>query len=216
MHYCTAVRSAMRGNSIRLYTATSGCPGGSRALGLTAPTDDFYSGARGRSMGLYKDESTAAAVACSMPPAATEVFGLVIKPMELFERDPDVVIVSADPRTVMRIVQGYTWSYGQPEGMFMTGNQAVCVECTMIPLETGSINVSSLCSGTRYTTGWKDTDLMAGIPFSRFYGTVEGIEGTVNAVEPDHRKREIEACLSETGLLNIEVEYGSTYYKKSR
>ena len=215
-HYCTAVKCAMRGHSLKLNPKTFGCIGGIRALGLTPPTDEYFSGKRGMSLGLYKDEAVASSVAHSLQRISQPVYGVIIKPLESFEADPDVVLIAAEPRTIMRVVQGYTWNYGIPEGMSMTGNQAVCVECTVTPIKTGSINVSMLCSGTRYTTGWEDNESLIGIPFSRLYGTVEGIEGTVNAVEPDERKRKIETILKESKLLEIEVEYGKTYYKKNK
>ena len=42
---------------------------------------------------------------------------------------------------------------------------------------------------------------------------IAGLKGTVNAVEEDQRKREIEAGLSKTESLDFEINYGKTYYK---
>jgi uncharacterized protein (DUF169 family) len=216
LRYCVAVKSAMAGHSIKLSRQTGGCVGSNRALGLMDPPHRFFNGTNGREMGLYADEATAASVATSVPICSPDTFGVVIKPLELFEVDPDVVLIVAFPRTMMRILQGYTYHFGLAEGMHMSGNQAVCVECTVTPMQTGSMNISMLCSGTRHSARWQDTECMAGISFGKFYGTVKGIENTVNAVEPDDRKRTIEGALGPSKNLEIEIEYGKTYYKKKK
>jgi len=216
MGYCVAVKCAMEGHSIKIDRSTSGCPGGGRALGLAPPPEDYLNGGHGVRMGLFRNAEVAAGVARSIPIGAPGTYGVIVKPLLLFEADPDAVLIVADSRTIMRVLQGYTYSYGLPHGMHMSGNQAVCVECTVTPMRTGSVNVSMMCSGTRHNAKWKDHESMIGIPFDRFFGTVAGIEATVNAVEPDERKRRIEEALKEANLLETEVEYGKMYYVRKK
>lgn len=206
----------MAGKSIKQVEATSGCKGSKRALGLVEPTPQFFNGKHGHSMGLFTSEAVASQVASSIPLYQPGTYGVIIKPVDLFESDPDVVLLVASPRTMMRILQGYTCQFGLPEGMHMSGNQAVCVECTVTPHKNNSINVSMLCSGTRYSARWQDSECMAGIVFSRFIETVRGIEKTVNAVEPDSRKQVIESSLAPSDLLDIQIEYGKTYYHQAK
>lgn len=213
LHYCVAVKSAMAGHSLKLTRETAGCPGGSRALGLAEPPAQFFDGTNGRKMGLYKNETTAAGVAAAVPICPPSAYGVIIKPLEFFEHDPDVVLIAAVPRTIMRVLQGYTYNFGLPSGMHMSGNQAVCVECTATPFKTHGINVSMMCSGTRFRAGWKNTEAMVGLAFEKLAGTVKGIEYTVNPVESDQRKKQIAANLGKANKLDIEVEYGRTYYQ---
>lgn len=216
MHYCVAVKSAMAGHSIKLTKQTAGCDGGNRALGLVQPSLQFFDGTDGCKMGLYKSKMIAANVATSVPICTPDTYGIVVKPLELFEDIPDVVLIVALPRIMMRILQGYTYNFGLAEGMHMSGNRAVCVECTVTPINTNSINVSMLCSGTRYNAAWKDIECMVGISFEKFYGTVQGIENTVNPVESDECKKKIEDNLRHSNNLKIEVEYGKTYYQNRK
>jgi hypothetical protein len=77
---------------------------------------------------------------------------------------------------------------------------------------TEDINVSLFCSGTRFLAGWKDYEVVVGIPYSRLETVVEGIRMTVNAVEPDERKTEIADKLERLGYNRDEIVLGDTYY----
>lgn len=213
MAYCVAVKAATKGHAIKLTRTTGGCAGSNRALGLTACNTDFMTGISGCNLGLYKDTIVAASVACDEPRCEDKTYGVIIKPLDMYEKDPDVVLIFANTRESMRIMQGYTFINGLAKYLNMSGNQAVCVEATVAPLKTQDINVSLLCSGTRYRAKWSEGEVLTGIPFGMVQDIIEGLKGTVNAVEEDHRKQEIEVGLLKTGSLDFEINYGKTYYK---
>ena len=96
--------------------------------------------------------------------------------------------------------------------MSITGNQAVCVECTAYPLLTKDMNLSTLCSGTRYKAQWKDEEAGVGIPYEKFEGTVQGILDTVNGTEMDARKVEIKEALEALGCQSDSITMQSAYY----
>lgn len=210
--YCVSVKSAMHGASLKFTALTSGCMGSTRALGLEKPGDDFLDGTEGVMLGLFADKELAGEVARKMAINDTLIYGVIVKPLELFETAPDVVLMVTDTRNLMRIIQGYTHTYGMQARFNMTGNQAVCVESTVYPMQTGRINVSMFCSGTRHLSKWKNTEAMAGIPFDKFAGVIEGVRQTVNAVEMNDRKRVIEAKLRESGFCDMPIIYDRTYY----
>ena len=163
-------------------------------------------------LGLYLNKSVAKRVAKKMSIINTLIFGVIVKPLELFEKDPDIVLIVSDTKNIMRIIQGYTYMHGMQPHFNMTGNQAVCVECTMYPMQTGRINISMFCSGTRYLAKWKNTEAMAGIPFKKFSSVIEGVRQTVNAVEMNERKHVIEEKLQESGFFDMKIIYDRTYY----
>lgn len=209
--YCVAVKSATLGYSLKFTAKMSGCGGSTRALGLCPPTKGYYDGSEGCKLGLYNDLETAAGVSGKMKLCEAGTYGVIIKPLEEFELEPDVVLTVCDTKTAMRMVQGYTYFYGMQNNFCMTGNQAVCVEGTSTPLLTDSINVSMFCSGTRYLAGWKDTEVVVGIVYRKFKTVVDGILKTVNAVEPDDRKVVIQQNLSAIGY-ESEITFGNAYY----
>jgi uncharacterized protein (DUF169 family) len=210
--YCVAVKSATLGHAIKFKKDESGCGGSTRALGLTRPTEDFLNGKSGCSLGLYSDEKISAQVAKSMKRCEEDAYGVIVKPLERFEEEPDVVLIVTNTRNCMRVIQGYTYFYGLQEKFCMTGNQAVCVEATAVPIVTEEMNISMFCSGTRFLAGWKDYEVVIGIPFYKFSRTVEGIRLTVNAVESDERKIVIADGLRQLGYNKEEIILGDTYY----
>ena len=210
--YCVAVKAASLGHAVKFTSEFSGCGGSTRTLGLKEPEADYYSGESGQKLGLYSSVKLAAEAAEKMKICPNKIYGVVVKPIENFETEPDVVLVIADSRTCMRVVQGYTYYYGLPENISLSGNQAVCVEATVIPHLTGKINVSLLCSGTRYLAKWDVSEMMVGIPGKIFHQTVEGVLSTVNAVEPDDRKRELKEQLKALGISVERIQEGEAYY----
>lgn len=210
--YCVAVKSATLGHCVKFTASMSGCGGSTRALGLVPPSSGFLNGSEGCRLGLYSTPEIAADVSQKMRLCRTGTYGVVVKPAQLMERPPDVVLVICNTKSAMRIIQGYTYFYGMQDRFCMTGNQAICVEGTAIPIVTGKINVSLFCSGTRYLAGWKDTEVVVGIPFGKLEKTIEGIRLTVNAVEPDNRKMVIREKLNLLGYPETEIVLGDTYY----
>ncbi|MBN2897835.1 MAG: DUF169 domain-containing protein [Clostridia bacterium] len=212
MPYCVAVKSAMEGHSVKIDCIASSCPGGSRALGLTPATSDYYNGSIGVAMGLYKNESIASNVATSVLSGKPDTYGVHIKPLELFADEPDIVLIALNAKNAMRLLQGYTYRFGVAKNISCSGSQSVCVECTMSPYSNGDINISMLGSSTRHHAAWKEEELMVGINYKVFEAIVDGVEKTVNAVESDVDKARIEKSLKATKTLEIDVEYGKTYY----
>jgi len=214
MYYCQAVHAACAGNKIKLTRATSGCAGSSRALGFTPAKDDYYSGEASMALGLYKNLETSKSVALQIDILRSELYGVVVMPLEYFEDGPDTVMMFANTREAMRVLQGYTAVYGYNNHYYMCGNQAVCVEATTYPYINNRLNVSMLCAGTRHRAGWRDDEVAIGLPYSQFEGLVEGLQVTVNAIERNPRKHKIETQLKQEGLFDMDIRYGRTYFLK--
>ncbi len=211
--YCVAVKAAMSGRPIKLSRDYSGCRGGSRALGFEIPVPEFITGELYHGFGLYKDQTISKQVATRMIFCQKPCYGVMIQPLEHYQNDPpDVVILTVDSLNAMRMVQGYTWAYGSGTAFRMTGNQALCVECTSLPFESDQMNMSMLCSGTRYLAGWQSNDIAIGLPYQRFSETVTGLLQTANAVETDSAKHRIQQHLINAGCEDPGFDLGRTYY----
>ena len=84
----------------------------------------------------------------------------------------------------MRLLQGYGFEHGVLKHCSISGNQAFCSELTAEPFTNGTINVSMLCSGTRFWCGWNKDEMGIGMPYSIFEKVVDGVCSTMNATEP--------------------------------
>jgi len=211
--YCVAVKAAMSGKCVKLSGEFCGCNGSSRALGFEPPPEDFTNGKRFQSLGLYKDLETSKQVANGMIACRKPSYGIMAQPLGKYRKGhPDVVIIMTDARNAMRLLQGYTYSYGSQPVFKMTGNQAICVEFTSHPLEADQMNLSMLCSGTRYLAKWKPGEIAVGFPYHKFVATVEGLLETVNAVELDPAKQRIQENLISQGFPHPNFRLGYTYY----
>ena len=215
MYYCQAVAAAGFGNPVKLTREVSGCGGSSRALGFVPPADAYYTGESGCALGLYENQDVAKKVAMKASVLHRPLYGIAVMPLENFETAPDAVLIVCNTREAMRLAQGYTCTYGLCDNFCISGNQAVCVECTAYPLTKDCMNISMFCAGTRFNAHWKDGEILAGLPYTKFGGLVKGLENTVNAIERNPRKAKIERQLKNAGLPPMEIRYGSTYFLKN-
>lgn len=210
MTYCTMVIKAMDGQSVRANFDNFGCFGGARALGIVDPDELYTSGRYFATCGLYQDLATAKDVASRMSICKHRAYGVEIRPVEEFDVAPDVVLIVANPRCIMRLVQGYTYCFGTHSDHKMIGNQAICAECTACPYETNDINVSLLCSGPR-TAGMHDDELGLGIPFNRFLQLADGLCKTINPVEFNPIKKQIQENFDQNGIEDVPIVYNVHY-----
>lgn len=111
----------------------------------------------------------------------------------------------------MRIIQGYAYFYGMPKAIRMIGNQALCLESTARPYVAKDMNVSMLCIGTRHRAGWKDDEMAIGIPREQISNVIEGLLATLNQMESDCNKKNIEEKLKEKNI-SFDIRYGCNYY----
>ena len=55
-----------------------------------------------------------------------------------------------------------------------------------------------LCIGTRHRAGWKDDEMAIGIPIEQFEDVVLGLINTLNLMENDANKKNIEDKLKDS------------------
>lgn len=216
MNYCVMVKLAANGTGFKATGADLACVAGGRALGLIEIDDLHRSGQNGRNLGLYADLSTAKSVRDRMTYCTHRAYGVVIKPLEDFRDQPDVVLMVTSPYNAMRLVQGYSYHHGLHATFQMTGNQAICSESTALPYLTNDINVSLLCIGTRHRAGWQDNELAVGFAFSHLQTVTQGVMDTINIMDSDEKKMGIERKLRENGITEPVVRYHCNYYMNSK
>lgn len=193
--YCRVVQKATEGESLKLSIDNFGCPASAVALGLIENDEYSASGQKHANMGVYCDLETSKEINDDMVYCKEPSYGIAVETIEDWHSDPDIVLMITTPFNAMRILQGNAYYNGQLKEVKMTGMQALCQEGTSYPYETGHINLSMMCSGTRYVARWKDEELCVGIPFDKFESMIDGLEKTLNPMELIEKKRVIEKKL---------------------
>jgi len=206
--YCTMIKLTTRGNSFKTDVGKSLCPGAIRALGLEPPDSLARSGKRYYGLGMYDSLAIARNVFTAATVLEHQVFGLQTQPLDEWEDLPDVVLLIANPGQAMRIVQGYTYHFGLCPNIRLSGNQGICLELTARPFATNDLNLSLLCSNTRFSAKWRDSELGIGIPFNKLELVVDGLLRTIDPSETDRAKAEI----AQRGVL-LNVTLGNCYYR---
>lgn len=195
LHYCSAVRTASEGSSLKMAMADMGCDTAPRTLGLEPGFMDDAFIESYVTAGLYHDVEQAREILTTVE-TLEGVYGLALGPLEVFEdTHPDVVIISSTPYAAMRVTQAATFS-GTTVRSNNIGMHGVCSECTAAPLTTGRACTSLLCSGTRHIAGWNDDRVSTGIPAELLPGIVSALMSTLETYETDERKSEMRSSCS--------------------
>jgi uncharacterized protein (DUF169 family) len=213
--YCTAVANAGRGRAYKLDLKHDRCAASAVALGLKPVEDYRLSGQMHLDLKVYKDLAVSHGVAADMVYCQEQNAGVAVAPLGESSADPDLVLVVANAKAAMRILQGYAYHYGQLKNIKMAGMCAMCQECTSYPLVYDQINVSMLCSGTRCVGRWDENELAVGIPAHFLPEVIDGIWQTVQPMESAKNKELIIKRLKGAGIKEPELDFKHTYYSYS-
>lgn len=211
LSYCMMVKVASSGKSIKVRDEHFWCSSSARAFGFKEVDEIIKSGIEYYSYGLYNELGNARKVIEEMVYLDHSIYGIELRPIEEFEDKPHMVIIISQPYNIMRIVQGYSYKYGYSKNIRFVGNQGLCSELTTRPYINNDINISLLCSNTRYSCKWRDDEMGIGIPYTLFEDIMDGVINTMNHVEPDYRK-EIIREKSNKDKLELDIKFGKNYY----
>jgi len=156
LRFCEmARRSAVYGESFVFSVEELTCTSAELALGFTEPS--------------YGE------VYPRIKPAKTKLVS--VSPLEKTEKKPDVVVIVANPRKIMRVSTILAQLHEkQPVEAKFKGEFAVCGECTAIPYMEKKVNLSLLCNGARMFSGYRDDEVVMGFPLDDFVRVAEGTE----------------------------------------
>lgn len=203
INYCMMVKSATLGHAVKADASNHRCTAAARALGLALPDEFHRSGRRGQAIRLYHDLGTAKYTRDRQTLCDHKAYGVMVKPLSQYadsEEPPHMVLIITSPYYAMRLIQGYTYYYGIQTNFKMSGLQAICSESTAYPYMSNSINLSTLCGGTRLYCKWSDSELAVSIPYSKFPLSVEGLLRTMDLQDSNEKKAVARQKLKDNGM----------------
>lgn len=189
--HCQSLMRARKGEMLCLPAEKNSCPVGSSALGESPLPEKVKSGEFHHNMGMY-DTDQAAASTISIRPSlpAGSTIATVVSPLSKAKVKPDVVVVVGIPEQLFWIIPAaQTFDKGGRVTVEMAAVQASCVDVTVIPIEKDHVNISLGCFGCRKTSEISPEEMMVGIPWSKFEGTVKAIEKMAQGPIPKSRQK---------------------------
>ncbi len=101
------------------------------------------------------------------PLGSEKVFkSIIIEPYK--GQECDVILIVTNPERIMRIANAYFQIFKKELVARFSGESAVCGEATMDVYESGEPNVTFLCNGARRYGGYKNDEVVIGIPYKIF------------------------------------------------
>lgn len=171
---CGFISKAGKGRKFKVTKENFGCSGGPTQTGMSVASEGFKSGQIHKYSGLYSDLAIARNISDSLMRIPQKIYGLEIMPLSEMD-DADVVVVIGFAESIMKLVQGYTYSYGVPQNYISVGNAAACSDMVSKPFMKNDINLSFMCCGARTSTLSDHGELGMGIPMNKFYGIADGV-----------------------------------------
>lgn len=119
-----------------------------------------------------------------------DIYGVIIGPLSLME-DADVVVIAGYGETIMRLIQGYAYKFGDPKNLSFFGCQAMCADVVSKPYANNDINITLFCRGARAYGRFDKGEIAVGLPINMFDSLADGIVKTVNPVNNPKEKETI-------------------------
>ncbi|MBN2794274.1 MAG: DUF169 domain-containing protein [Clostridia bacterium] len=191
MYYCYYVKLASKGKGYKGTLAEMACETSTKVLGLTPYYSDDEGPKGWHDIQIFSSFNLSKEKHAQLKPASSDHYGIAVGPLESYDHSPDILILLLNPYQVMRFMQGYHYHYPEGLNVKMSGQCGVCYESTMYPYEENVVNISALCSGTRFICKWAEDTMMVSLPFNMANQILEGIIKTANPCENDTYKSKI-------------------------
>lgn len=205
---CFHARQAMEGKVFKFTASQVFCDYGRYALGLTKPDTTIVEGRSFEYCGLTETTAIGKNIVASMKYIDHIAYGVTMGPLDEME-DADIVIIVDYAETIMRVMQGYAYKYGDAKQLSFFGNQAMCADLISKPFSNHDINISLMCRGARAYGRFEKGELGVSVPIALFDNLVDGIVKTFTPVANRKEKQRVIDAIAPDDVLHqsIDLEY---------
>ena len=190
LRYCQSLMAARRGVSLMMPANRHACPDGTSILGLTEMPAKLASGEL--YILFHKLDSIEAAQQMVHERPCLEprtMDATVVTPLAEAKCEPEVIAVAAQPEQVMWLLMSSSYYTGHRHDLHASGYNAQCVETTLLPRQTGRINISFGCYGCRASSDVSDDLMFVGIPVDLMPEVIRGLEELGKKAIPQSRAK---------------------------
>ena len=141
------------------------CMGGAWALGLREITESLKSGQFYFKLGKFESWAACKRTIDRIHHLdAKETYATLYAPLEKTPFVPHVVLIIANPRSMLKLAQSSLFRLGGRIYPEFSGIQSVCSDAAAQTYLTGKINFSLGCDGSRKFSGIADDEMVMGLP----------------------------------------------------
>lgn len=191
IRHCQAIMMARKGEMLAVPADKQACPVGGSALGIVPLPEKVKAGEFHHNMGMYESAEAAAktmAIRPQLEPMSNDA--TAVAPLSKATLEPDVVVVVGTPEQVFWLIPAAsTFSMGGRITVEMAAVQACCSDSTIVPMKSGSVNISLGCFGCRKTSDIKAEEMLVGIPRARLAETVRALKSLAQGPIPKSRQK---------------------------
>ena len=166
MRHCAMVGLARKEGKIFFSTAGKHeCNGGAWALGLRELTESLRTGDFYYKLGKFESSAACKRTIDRVPHLQTlETYATLYAPLEKTPFDPQIVLIVANPWTMLKLAQSVLFRIGGRINAEFAGIQSVCSDACAQTYLNGQVNFSLGCDGSRKFSGIEDGEMVVGIP----------------------------------------------------
>ena len=176
LRYCQSLMAARRGESLLMTPDCHACPDGTSILGLTEIPPKLASGELYIRFGKLASIEAARQMVAERPKLAPRsVQATLVTPLDEAVLAPDIIAITAQPEQMMWLCMAASYQTGRRFDFKVSGYNAQCVETTLLPYNTGEINISLGCYGCRASSDVSHDLMFMGVPRARMAQLVAGL-----------------------------------------
>lgn len=191
LRHCQSIVTARKGKTFLMPVKKHACPDGGSVLGLMDLPPKLKDGRMYLTFQKVNNAATAEKMVAARPHLeAQSSLATMVGPLaDDFPAVADVVAVSVNPEQAMWILCAASFFSGERHNLNLSGFNAICVDVTLLPYQTGKLNLSFACYGCRAVSDFADDELMVGIPIKLLPEIVQGIEALSKKAIPEARNK---------------------------
>lgn len=176
LRHCEMVQKARGGDVFYATREQHACAGGAGALGIMETPEKIKSGEFYFGLGRFKTLESAKKTMDAVPRTNKQFIASLYAPLEKAGFKPDAIVIIGNPKQLLKIAQSNIYEKGGRNIVSFSGIQSVCADAVAQVYNTGEMNASFGCDGSRKNAKIADDELVVGIPEAKLEGLVEALE----------------------------------------
>jgi len=176
VRHCEMVQKARNGDVFYATRDQHACAGGAGALGIMETPEKIKTGEFYFGLGRFKTLDSAKKTMAAVPRTGKNFVASMYAPLEKASFEPDVIVIIGTPKQLLKIAQSNIYHEGGRNVASFSGIQSLCADAVAAPYNTGELNATFGCDGSRKYAKIADEELIVGIPAAKLESVVEALE----------------------------------------